>query len=169
MKKLNLLIVCLIATLSINAQSIFSPIPTRLRAQFKEQPNQLKSLKLQVDSSAYLWSLTASANAFAYQFGANSGGKLLNGAGIGVSYAQFNLRNSVVTPIWDVSALFMTSVKITNMSFTGAGGLVAVGFNPGYLMGIGGNYIIREGVAYVGTQGFTNMNFYLTTSVGINF
>ena len=169
MKKLSTLLILLVCVITINAQSIFSPIPTRLRTQFKEHPSQLKSLKLQVDSSAFLWSLTASANAFAYQFGANSGGKLLNGAGVGISWAQFNLKNNVVTPIWDVSALFMTSVKITNMSFTGAGGLVAVGFNPGYLMGIGGNYIIREGIAYVGTQGFTNMNWYLTTSVGIIF
>jgi hypothetical protein len=177
-KTATILVIGLFSLGICNAQSLFSPLPQRVKSAIVQKEanyskavfNNLKSTALlSSDSTAKLFSLTASVNAFAYEIGPASGGKIMNGAGIGASWATFKMINGKALPIWDISGLFMTNVKMTDLTFTGAGGMVAIGFNPGYLVGIGGNTIIREGIAYIGTQGFTNMKWYLTTSVGINF
>ena len=170
MKKLILLSFLFASILSIQAQSIFSPIPSRVKLAIDNKPVVVDNLKLSLigDSTASLFSLTATTTALSYEIGGNSTGKLLNGAGLGISKATFKMINGKAVPIWDISALFMTSVKITDMTFTGAGGMIAIGFNPGYLVGIGGNLVIREGVAYIGTQAFQNGKWYLCTSIGIN-
>ena len=158
----------------LNAQSLFTPENIRVKTAILEKQAKLltvtstKGINLASETTTTIFSLTAQVNGFAYEIGPGSGGKLLNGAGIGISYGGFALVNDKSQPIWDISALLMTSVQMTDLSFTGAGGLVAIGFNPGYLVGIGGNIMIREGFMYLGTQGFTNMKPYLVTGIGIS-
>jgi hypothetical protein len=183
MKKLLIIAILFSSILSLQAQNIFSPIPDRVKTAFDKKAVKVDYLKTNAvkvdylktnaisfssDSSVSLFSLTASTTALSYKIGANSSGKLLNGAGIGVSRVNYKLISGKAVPIWDISVLFMTSVKITDMTFTGAGGMVAIGFNPGYLIGVGGNIILREGLGYIGSQGLTNMNWYLCTSIAIN-
>jgi hypothetical protein len=172
MKRIIIGLTFLFAAIALQAQTIFSPLPDRVRSSIKAAPVKyaanLKSISLKGDSTASLFSLTASVNALSYEIGASTPGKLLNGAGIGVSRTTFKMISGKAVPIWDVSALLMTSVNIDKQTTTGAGGLLSLGFNPGYLVGIGGNFIIREGIGYIGTQGFTGMKWYLCTSVGIN-
>ena len=169
MKKLLFLLILIVGG-STYAQSIFSPIPDRVRGEVTKVSLDKVSLTTPTDSTSFLWSLTASVNGLAYEIGANSGGHLVNGTGIGASYAKFKLITGHAIPVWDVSASFLTSLNLSGQSFTGAGVMVAAGFNPGYLLGVGTNpLMIREGVGYMGTQGFTGMKVYLITSFGINF
>lgn len=163
-------ILLLFVGLAVNAQSIFSPLPNRIKSAVvtKETPGKY-SLSLKTDSSASIFTLTAQVNGMTYQLGSSSGGQLFNGIGIGLARTSYKIINNSPVPIWDVSLIFLTSLNIGQNNFEGAGGMLAIGFNPGYLIKLGGNVLIREGIMLVGTKGFTNLKPYLGTGIGLNF
>ena len=171
MKRTIILISFIFAVFTIQAQSLFSPIPSQIRAniQAKQVQGKYKASLSGTDSTSFVTSFTMGTSGIAYKFGANQGAQLLSAAGAGLSYAKYTLLNGKATPIWDVSAMFMTSINLQNQTATGLGGMVAIGFNPSYLAGIGPNIIIREGLAVIGTSGFNNASVYAVTSLNFNF
>jgi hypothetical protein len=169
-RKSFLILILSFMVVGLQAQ-ILTPKAQRFTKAFvKETPGKYKLSSTPVDTTVFMWSANVAASGVAYDLKNKQNVSFLSAVGFGVSYGKYKKVNGIATCIFDVNVDIMTKLQIQSTPFApGFGGLISVGVNPGYLLGIPSIVMIREGFMELADVGLKNFNPYLVTGVTISF